>query len=240
MGRFGNQLFQVAATIGYSRQYSMLYVLPNWEYTSIFKYGFNNNGVADNFPIYKEKAFRYTRIPKYSKIDLFGYFQSIKYWKNCEEEIRKLFTPNDEIKTRLDNFKDILQQSTCAVHVRRTDYLTLPDHHNNLTIEYYNEAMKEMDAQVYIIFSDDIEWCKENIKGENIIYMKSTNDIIDFFIMAQCKDFIIANSSYSWWASYLSDNTTKRIIAPAKNKWFGASYSQNQVDDLYLPSWKLI
>lgn len=240
LGRFGNSLFQIAATVGYAKKYDMSYSIPLWEPSKYFKNKFNHVQAVSHYSNHIEKAFSYNRIPRYIHVDLYGYYQSIKYWDNCESEIRELFAPNDEIQLRINKFKETIPDNVCAIHVRRTDYLTLPEHHNNLTIDYYNDAMKAMNAEAYIVFSDDIDWCKDNILGDNIIFMKSANDIQDFFIMSQCRNFIIANSSFSWWASYLSDNTSKRIIAPSKDKWFGKQYNKHSVDDLYLKSWELI
>ena len=98
-----------------------------------------------------------------------------------------------------------------------------------------------MKAGVYVVFSDDPPWCKEQFgKRNDFIFMNSGSDIADFFIATLCKDFIIANSSYSWWFSYLATHPEKRIIAPQKEQWFGNLYKHNSVEDLYLPSWKLI
>lgn len=240
LGRMGNQFWQVAATVGYAYQYNTDYMLPKWEYSQFFKYGFNHTNLIHKFPLYREKSFSYNKIPKYSNIDLFGYFQSIKYWKHCENEIRKLFTPNDEIKTKLETYKHALSKA-CAIHIRRTDYLNLPDHHNNLKLEYYQKAIEEMKSDVYVVFSDDINWCKDTFGNkQDFIFINSGNDLLDFFIATQCRDFIIANSSYSWWFSYLSESNDKRVIAPQKDQWFGNLYKQNNVDDLYLDSWLLI
>lgn len=241
LGRFGNQLWQLAATIGYAQKYNVPYFIPKWEYSQFFKYGFQETVLIHKYPVYREKAFSYNRIPKYSNIDLFGYFQSIKYWDHCEAEIRKLLTPNDEIKSRLDQYRPVMEDGSCAVHIRRTDYLALSDYHNVLSLDYYKRAMDEVKAKVYIVFSDDPAWCKEQFGGsEDFIFINSGNDLQDFFIATTCKDFIIANSSYSWWFSYLASHPEKRVIAPQKDQWFGKAYSMNSVEDLYLPNWKLI
>ena len=75
---------------------------------------------------------------------------------------------------------------------------------------------------------------------EGAEFVNSGNDLLDFFMMAKCDKFIIANSSYSWWASFLSIGLNKRIIAPKKERWFGQKYNQNNVDDLYLTNWELV
>ena len=54
--------------------------------------------------------------------------------------------------------------------------------------------------------------------------------------MSLCSDFIIANSSYSWWGAWLS--SSKQVIAP-KN-WFGAPLGGNDLSDLYCEGWEVI
>ena len=240
LGRMGNQMWQISVTIGYARKWNMDYVLPVWSYAQHFKYGFNQSDKIPAMSRYSEKGFHYTQIPKYNNVDLYGYFQSIKYWEHCQREIRQYFTPNETIHALLD--KTPMATNTCAIHVRRTDYLQLNDYHPSLPIDYYQRAIESMKADSYIIFSDDIEWCKNEptFKGENFTFVNSESDLLDFFIMRQCDRFIIANSSYSWWASYLSTGLNKRIIAPKKEHWFGQKYNMNRVDDLYLTLWELV
>lgn len=240
LGRFGNQLWQVAAVIGYAKKWNQDYVLPIWEPAKHFKYGFNQSSVLKPYPKYSEKNFHFSPIPKYNNVDLYGYFQSIRYWEQCQREIRQLFSPNEMIQALLD--KTPLLPNTCAIHIRRTDYLQLNDYHPSLPIDYYKNSMELIKADWYRVFSDDIEWCKtqEIFKGENITFVNSGNDLLDFFMMRQCDRFIIANSSYSWWASYLSTGMNKRIIAPKKEYWFGTKYNMNRVDDLYLTNWELV
>lgn len=238
LGRIGNQLWQIAAVIGYARKYNQDYVLPIWEYAQHFKYGFNQSAVIKLFAPFHEKGFHFTPIPKYNNVDLYGYFQSIKYWDNIQPTIRQLFSPNEAIQTLLD--KTPIEPNTCAIHIRRTDYLQLNDYHPSLPIDYYQRAIESMKADRYIVFSDDIGWCKEQKVFEGFEFINSGNDLLDFFMMKQCDRFIIANSSYSWWASFLSTGLNKRIIAPKKEHWFGQKYNMNNVDDLYLTNWELV
>lgn len=239
LGRMGNQIWQIAATVGYARQYNIDYILPSWQYAKHFKGYFHQANLLSGYPVYKEKAFHYNKIPRYTSIDLYGYFQSKKYWQHCEAEIKKMFQPNETIQTILD--ASPIDPNTCAIHVRRTDYLNLQDYHRILPVEYYRAAIEQMKADRYIVFSDDIEACKDMFVGtDNIAYVNSGNDLLDWFMMRQCNHFIIANSSYSWWASYLGEANDKKIIAPRKELWFGEKYRNNNVDDLYQREWNLI
>lgn len=231
MGRMGNAMFEIAASVGYGIKHNMPYVFPEWNGFKSFKYPFpivQNTG----FPIYREPHFHYTEIPKMENVDLFGYWQSKKYWEHCEDFIREIFEPTDVIKDSIIK----LDGNTCALHIRRGDYLRLKDYHTNLPIEYYKEGMRLVGADRNIIFSDDIEWCKENFPDCEFV---STGDsMVDFFTMVQCKNFIMANSSWSWWASYLSLHQDKKIIAP--KRWFAEKNAHAQTKDLYLPEWIVI
>src|SRR3990167_72445 len=238
LGRIGNQLWQIAATIGYSRKWNMDYVLPDWEYAKHFKYGFNQSSILKPFAPFHENGFHFSQIPKYKNVDLYGYFQSIRYWEHCQREIRELFSPNEKIQAILD--KTPMSPNTCAIHVRRTDYLQLNDYHPSLPMEYYTKAIELMKSDRYIVFSDDIEWAKNNFKGDNIEFINSGNDLLDFFMATRCEHFIIANSSFSWWFSFLGKKNETKIIAPKKESWFGIRYNTNNVDDLYLSNWILI
>lgn len=238
LGRFGNQLWQIAAVIGYARKHKQDYVLPIWEPAKHFKYSFNQSAIIKPFTPYREPHFHYKEIPRYKSIDLFGYFQSIRYWEHCQRDIRALFSPNTQIQELLD--KTPMEPNTCAIHVRRTDYLQLKDYHPSLPIDYYKRAMEAMKADRYIVFSDDIEWCKTEPTFEGATFVNSGNDLLDFFMATQCDKFILANSSFSWWFSYLSGKKDKRIIAPPREHWFGQRYNMNKLDDLYLQNWEVL
>jgi hypothetical protein len=132
-----------------------------------------------------------------------------------------------------------------AIHVRRGDYL-LPqhDHFCKLTNDYYSEALQEYISEIekyhFVIFSNDIEWCKENlIEGEMVTFIEPGSDYIDLILMSLCDHQIIANSSYSWWAAYRNYNSTKKITCPVN---YLKSYSPwSHINSNYYPSeWKHI
>jgi hypothetical protein len=75
----------------------------------------------------------------------------------------------------------------------------------------------------FLIFSDDIEWCKKNFNSDDFYFVEGNKDIEDLFLMTLCKNHIISNSSFSWWGSWLCENDKKIIIAP--NRWFSEESS---------------
>lgn len=235
MGGCANNLFQIAASVGaadfYGNEYKVQSDFPHKDYFSI-----PETAYVDSYalPRYTEPRFDYYSIPQ-GDLQLFGYFQSEKYFKHCQNQIRKLFSAPDKIKEKIKyKYSDLLAKNTCAVHVRRGDYLKLKDYHYNLELDYYLKAMQAFPDFHFVCFSDDIKWCKENIPAQEFI---RDHDMVEFHLMSYCKNFIIANSTFSWWASWLSQNKDKIIIAPSPKCWFGEKKKHLNVSDLYCENW---
>lgn len=228
MGGLGNQMFQLAACYGHANKMETTWAVPSFQESRYF------NGVfattTTKLPRYHEPDFSYIPIEG-NDIELFGYFQSDKYWKHCEKEILQMFQPKQELEQILiDEYSDlILKDDTCAIHVRRGDYVQLKDYHYNLEPEWYVQAKEVMGNKYFVCFSDDIEWCTQNIEADR--YLTTGKAIYDLFLMSYMKNFIIANSSFSWWASFLSQEKGKKVIAP-KN-WFGEKKRHLITSDLY-------
>ena len=182
---------------------------------------------------------------------LSGYWQSEKYFKNIEADIREKFH-FDEKKRDNIAFIDLLncireESTSVSIHVRRGDYLAKKNHigwkglrHKmkdfltpsvNLgevcTLMYYMNALKYFNnantQPVYYIFSDDIQWCRENFsfvqsKCVFVDINKGKDSYWDMYLMSQCKHNIIANSSFSWWGAWLNQNSEKIVLAP--DRWF--------------------
>ena len=203
-GRLGNQLFQIAATYAQSLRMNEEFSLPKWSYAKFFK-NFKSEPIKNiRYIDYKESAFEYKELPKVNNLNLFGYYQSIKYFDNYQDEVKNLFN------IELDRIE------ACAIHVRRGDYTTKPDYHTNLDLQYYQRALKYIKSKNIIVFSDDINYCKQLFSAYNFKYSQGS-ELEDFKLMTSCSEHIIANSSFSWWTSYLSNSET--VIAP--KTWFG-------------------
>lgn len=157
-----------------------------------------------------------------------GYFQSEKNFSGIRDQLLKEFSLKDKFVD--DRVKDFLKQiettNSIAIHIRRGDYANDPkttNYHGLLPILYYREAMELMMETVehphFYIFTDDTEWVKENLKisGSNT-YVAGTGLSYhqEFYLMTKCKHHIIANSSFSWWGAWLSQNPSKNVIAPKK------------------------
>lgn len=237
-GRIGNSFFQAASTIGIAIKNNEAVLFPEYGYNQYLK----NPLPTGNFNInerYQEPHFHYSDI-SVNNSDLLGYFQSEKYFKHCEGLIRNYFTLKDEHTNYLKNkYPYILNQDSVSIHVRRGDYLTKQEWHTVQPIEYYNTAINIIgDDKKYFVFSDDLEWCKQNFIGDKFTFVQEDKDIFEMFLQSYCKHHIIANSSFSWWGAWLNTNPNKIVIAP-KN-WFGPSYENLQTQDLTPEKWILI
>ena len=118
----------------------------------------------------------------------------------------------------------INEGNTCSLHVRRGDYLNLPDHHPTQSIEYYKKSVSLIgNDKTYFIFSDDIEWCKENLSNIDNSFIVDHSYKGDRFgeyleLMKNCNHFIIPNSSFAWWSAYLCDNQNKIVMNNRKHR----------------------
>lgn len=260
MGRFANQMFQYASLKGIAKNIGADFCIPyhkqyiddgmgNKLRTELFdsfdldvNIGLLNNGYA---PVVQERFFHFDEelfnlCPDH--VSLNGYFQTEKYFKHIESEIRKDFTFKDEILTPCKEMISSIE-NPIALHVRRTDYLTNCENHFNLPLEYYASALNHFDKdRNVVVFSDDPEWCKtqELFSDDRFMISDSSDNRVDLCLMTLCNDFIIANSSYSWWGAWLSANKNKKVIAPVQ--WFGKTgYTKNHnTKDLIPDEWTKI
>jgi len=264
LGELGNNLFQTAALIGLSDKYNIPFQLINnrncyvsikdrpLELKEMFEYSFNYfNKDSLLFIPYKapdtQGIFEYVPItldPLKNTI-IEGYFQSEKYFENVRNDIINYFflPKKHNIDYILNKYSSLLQQNNLSIHIRvGGDRVVLQHSHKNVSTEYYLTAINkilEIDPTVekYIIFSDNIEYCKSIFGNDkNIIYIENEKNYIDLFLMSMCTHNIIANSTFSWWAAYLNKNPNKIIIAP-KTEWFGPTLKHFNLDDLFPKNW---
>lgn len=189
---------------------------------------------------YTEPSFEYYSIPNAVAID--GYFQSEKYFMDHRAQILDLFSPTPDIqKYIISKYGKLLKNNSCSIHVRRGDYLNSPNH-PVLSLKYYDKAMLEVCNSYpktnFLIFSDDIDWCKSSFIGKEFTFIEGEKDYLDLYIMAKCKNNIIANSTFSWWGAWLNSNIYKKVIAP--KKWFGPPLNNLNIKDLIPKKWEKI
>ena len=255
LGRIGNQMFQYAALRGIAANNNTNFCLPKWD--NEVNDGLGNMLKTELFDCFKMKSVNnsniqlidFTVVPESGfnfdekvfncgdEVSLWGFFQSEKYFKNVEETIRRDFEFHDEILTPCyDMMQGFLEGGrVVGLHIRRTDYLSNPNHHF-VGLNYYREALSKFsDNTQILIFSHDSQWCHDQELFSDDRFMISENDsgYVDMCLMSMCTDFIIGNSSFSWWAAWLGNRG--EVIAP-KN-WFP---DDKDTSDLYCPHWEVL
>lgn len=199
---------------------------------------------VNNYPwkaLYKEPKHSYSPIP-YQKDLLIhdSYLQSEKYFKDYKKEIIDLFYFDekdiDKVNSHIDFITGSEEIPVTTVHVRRGDYLKFPDIHPTISVAYYKEAMNRIGHDNFFIFiSDDMNWCKENFKGNNIFYSPFDDEIMDLTLMTQADNNIICNSTFGWWGAYLNQYEDKIVIA--NKKWFGEKGPEYNINDIIPTEW---
>lgn len=160
-----------------------------------------------------------------------GYWECAEYVDDIMNELREDFTP----KKLFDCPVNTLCNSV-ALHVRRGDLLNPYEYKSPCDYEFYIQAIRFMEENVttpvFYVFSDDIEWCKENLVFNSpVMFVSGYKNYQDLYSMSQCKHHIIANSTFSWWAANLGKHPKQIVVAP--KTWFKTSYP----DQLVSNSW---
>ena len=259
LGQLGNQMFQYAVTLGVARYLGIAFTIPNHNEVLVDALGNNlrielfdcfdikpvNKGLLETDNIFVERGFEFDKnifnIDKREDWILNGFFQSEKYFKDIEDEIRNDFTFKDDILKPCKEMMNQIGDYSIALHIRRGDFLINSGNHHNLSLDYYEKALKHFDKRrQVIIFSDDPVWCKEQKLFENDRFLVSegNDSYTDLCLMSLCSDFIIANSTFSWWGAWLSENKNKDVVAP--KIWFGSNNSHLSTKDLYPKGWVIV
>lgn len=254
-GRMGNNLFQAATAYAMSLEYNCdFYMTPDYSqyapepdccgfktYLEKYKNSIYRKLKYSDFigkPItYQEPEFKYNKIPFINNMHINGYFQSDKYFNNYKNEVFDLFKidENTDIEIK-EKYSSILSNETVSINVRHgIDYRRLNNLFNVLPIEYYNKCIEYFGKnKVFIITSDDVEWCKENFKNDNCYIVDQDNPLVDLYIQTLCENNIISCSSFSWWGAWLNKNEDKKVIIPTP--WFGSGFNHD-TRDIYPENW---
>ena len=244
-GRLGNHMFQVAALLRHCLVHNKKIELS-----------VNNNSGYYDGPLYRCKQFitptvvhnnagappfHYIPIDTDARV-LHGYFQSSKYFSDISGHIRELFDPHPVIKSvTAAKYGSLIQENTVVIHVRRGDYVSGANLriHGILTPLYYRAAMARFRELLgpdckFLLFSDDSKYCEATYKDDaGITVINEPNEAVSLHFMSQFRHYIIANSSFSWWATYLGLQGGT-VIAP--DPWFGPGGPQD-FQDIYEDGW---
>lgn len=219
MGRLGNMLMRLMTIISFSKKYNTDYAIPHWKYAQYFDSVIPQKTISAS-NLVKEPAFHYTpevwnSIDWNKQINLFGWFQSWKYWEPYKQDILSTLKFKESFIGPLkQKYKEVFSKEVVAISVRRGDFVGNKNYYQ-LPLEYYTGAMKDHFSGDYnfFVFSDDINWCKQNVTG---CYFAEGSDIEQMALMTQCNHFIISNSTFSYCGAYLSE-TNGKVIRPKYN-----------------------
>ena len=190
-------------------------------------------------------TYGYTKLKKgIFKNQIFcGNFESAKYFDNYKNDLKKMFKPKKPI---LDSNKDFYEKinntTSVCVTIRRGDFLSSKnkDKFYSCDEKYFEDAINVIKTKVknpkFFVFSDDIEWCKNNMKFPKGTLFETGKDPVweKLRLMSACKHFIISNSTFSWWCQYLSNSDDKVVVAPKYWRNFG------YYKDIYQDEWILV
>ena len=215
-----------------------------------------NNLLFDPPIYYTENRFNFdNKIFEHNKRNIYldGYWQSFKYFEKFETTLRKELTFKNQLtsiqKTLMNKIKN--SNSVC-VNFRRTDFVELDSAnktHGITPVEFYTKCLKIIKEKTkeklnLYIFSDDIEWCKKKFFSDDEIHFidhepyKGDRFSTYMELMSYCKYFIIPNSTFTWWAAWISNVNGNNIYVPYE--WFNDKILQSQTSDLIPKTWNRV
>lgn len=262
-GRFGNQLFRIATIIGQAIKNNSDFFVPfEWEHANVFPLlpKYKSSDILTNISLtHKESKFGIHPIPASNKIvELVGYFQSALFFDDYEKKIMEYLTLDPH---RINKVREKLNPNTkkLCVHVRWGDpydrkvgggHKGVEHRHPVMTLEYYYKSIELILSTTHIdeilVFTDNRD-TKDFIFGKfeqyqkHITYFDYTDDYIsDFIAQSLCDHFVIANSTFSWWSTYLAPAENKIVCCPHVEEWFGPDYRNLDTSTLIPERWTKI
>lgn len=192
-------------------------------------------------------------------VSIDGYFQTEKYFDHISDQIREDFTFNKDYLLPCQEYISSLPSDPIFLHIRQSDNIGREQYHPILPIKFFEESLEQFpkDTQCFV-FTDDIDWCKsqEFFKQDRFLFNDSNQRYgyrtidgkgqmqntllpqVDLCLMSLCSGAIIANSSFSWWGSWLQNDRGK-VIAPDPKKWFGTAVSHLDTSDIVPDRWTI-
>lgn len=223
-GGIGNQLYQIAGALAASWDRKDIAVFDRQDYTQLTQgtlddryfdtiYRNLNWGEIDRckFMDIGGKLSDGDILPDCENIRLVHYTHDLSYFAKYLDPIRAILDLDPATKNELMRRYDPTQ--CCSIHVRRGDYLLFPHYHSTIGIDYYARAISIFPSTKFLIFSDDINWCRQRFGG-NVEFVEDNPDYIDLYLMSLCHSNIVANSTFSEWGSYLNSTPNKQLIKP--------------------------
>lgn len=247
-GQFGNQLFQIAAVLGYAAEHGCRPRRPRWycwssgtDYEPYFPWVKMYYGRCTG-AVFRERHFYYEKLPFIYGLDLRGNFQSERYFSHIRDRIRQLYAEPAAITIQLDTYcRDHGLQAFDAVHIRFYSHVVRDQGPMEvLPCSYFKNAIGSMTGSRPLVIATDDKVRLDQFLADNGIdrsahVLQFENPLLDFYMLSRARRIAISNSSFSWWAAYLGA-PKERIIAPQRYYWFRQSERANpfwDTRDLY-------
>ena len=249
-GRLGNQLFQVGLLFAIKERHGYDFFLPRegavlWDCFELdvpatgpeCDHRFRERYGSCNFDaqVFEE--------PDGTMFE--GYFQSYRYLEDCKASLLRFLRFRVEHRAyseaMLFAYRRRYRRPVVGLHVRRQDYVgPVPKMLGAIwraTATTTGRSRQSGDDVTYLVFSDDLEWCRRSLGLERAEYIDA-DTATTLCLMTSCDAMVIANSSFSWWGAYL--NPQAEVYAPSR--WFGPAMPppNDRQDDIVPPAWRLI
>jgi hypothetical protein len=230
-GRLGNQLSEIAATLGVARTHDLDVRFDHWDRRADFRLPDELFGTVPPDAI-DVRSFA-THIPE----DHRHFLQEFALFADSLDLVRRWLRPAEPIMAAArDKLGDLLDRpAPTAVHVRRTDYVGDEDRHPLQPPVYYEEAFARLPrGATAIIFTDDPDWCRDALAHlRPAAVLEPGPDVLDLGAMALCHHHVIANSTYSFWGALLAGD--ERAVYP--RQWLGPAFGEAEGIERVPPSW---
>lgn len=228
LGRLGNQLFQLASMIGFSKKYDRPLIMPQWDVSNYLEPSHHFiYGIVNEVPllIVDEPLNKFHYSPDFfdgiystnRTVDVKGWLQTEKYWLHCQDAVRTSLQFKKDVLDKVSNIY-IKNKRTLAISVRVGDYFN-NENYEWLSAEYFYLALFEhfpnwQDYDI-LIFSDDIPYCKVHFTClSNVTFVENLTPMEQLALGSLCDDFIISNSTFAWWLAYLGLKPDSKVIRP--------------------------
>jgi hypothetical protein len=238
-GNLGNQLFQIASTIGLANKNNLEFGFLDWKYQNSFINKLPTFSCSnDKMTVVEEKYYNYYdwNLEKNQYYDLSGWLQTEKYFDIALTKHYFQFKENF-INGIREKYSKAFSKKTILLSIRRGDFINHKDYFQT-SIKYYLNSLEfffpDWESNNLIILSDDINYCKFHFSFlNNTFFGDGLSAIEQLCLGSLCDDFIIGNSTFSWWSAWLGEKKNSKIIRPLKN--FIGDKSLESDDKDYFP-----
>lgn len=243
-GRLGNFMFQFAAGYALAKRTGQEFVIPSSDYTQYLGNLPRWVKITDQLPHqpnhYEEPHFSYKAIPAdLRNASIRGYFQSIKFWEDEAWDIWCSFVGHDMSTQGIDALvrRHCMADDAVALCVRRTDYLHSNDFHSVLDMDYYGPAMEMFPDKEFVVFSDDLSWCRTKFLGDRFHFCEEKDHWLKLWMIAACQGgAIIAASTFHFWGAWLGWYVNEQSVVWPR-RWFGSRGPNDQTNDICPKEW---